>query len=105
MTRRRKVDRFLSKVMVEGLEGTASFLDSFKLPTSKLDRPRKQMFRLTKNVANEYRKLAGAKNHPIFRLKKVKRDIIHIEQLQPINIHKKMDVIATKIRRVMRRKG
>lgn len=99
MARRRKVTRFLSKVMVEGLEGTASFLDTFRFPIRKLDSPRKQMFRLSKSLADDYRKIAGVQHHPILRVKKVERGIVYIEELQPINTRKKMDALVAKMLR------
>ena len=105
MARRQKVEKLLSKVMVESLEGTASFLDSFIFPISKLDKPRKQLFRVSKSLANDYRKLTGAKPRPITRVKKVERGIIYIEELQPINTRKKMDAMVAKMREVLRRKG
>jgi len=59
----------VAKTIIGGLEGTATFLDSFKAPSKFLHDKQRHVIKYTLQLANEYRKVFGQKPKQIRRLK------------------------------------
>lgn len=78
---KKKLKRIGAKVVIGGLEGGATFIDCFRLPSKRLHKGQIWLVRYASKTANEYRKMIGRKPKRYVRIKKVRKGKVHLEEL------------------------